>query len=316
MSDTEPRILGLHHVTAITADAQANVDFYTGVLGLRLVKVTVNFDDPSSFHLYYGDRSGRPGTIVTFFAWPGARGGRIGVPQVTTTAFRVAPGSLPAWAGRLASRRVSHAEPVLRLGEHAITAADPDGMRIELIDAADPSPSPEADPLSVERFHGITLSELNIGPTAGFLLDPFGGRPVGESEGRFAMGQGDHLARVDITATPKAPHGTMGAGTVHHVAWRVADDAAQAAWLTALRRAGHQVSPVMDRTYFHSIYFREPGGVLFEIATDDPGFAVDEPPAELGTHLCLPPWLEPQRSTIESSLPQLRVPGGSVIGRR
>jgi glyoxalase family protein len=315
----QPPIRGLHHVTAMASDAQANVDFYTGVLGLRLVKVTVNFDDPSSYHLYYGDAAGQPGTILTFFVWPGAGPGRIGAPQVSTTAFRVAAGTLPAWVEHLAQHGVPHAGIADRGGQQVLAATDRDGMQVELVDAGRPGPSPVGARLAVERIGGVTLSLSAADPTTRFLTDEFQARPGEPPTGdraRFHVGHGDAAAVVDLLATPDAPRGRLGAGIVHHVAWRVADDAGETAWLDALRTAGHGVSPVMDRTYFHSIYFREPGGVLFEIATDNPGFAVDEPGAELGTHLCLPPWLQPRRAEIEASLPPLRTPAGTVIGRR
>ena len=313
-----PSMPGIHHVTAITADAQKNVDFYCGVLGQRLVKLTVNFDDPGSYHLYYGDDLGRPGTILTFFAWPGAPRGRVGPPQVTATSYAAPAGALRFWAGRLQEHGVEAREAVSRFGEHVLSFADPDGMRVEIV-AGSPEgvPAPAGGPVpeayALRGFHGVTLSEEGYENTAKLLTDVMGFRADG-SEGnrfRYRASAAGAASVVDLLCVPDARRGGMGAGVVHHVAFRTPDDGQQRAWRERVVRLGDNVSPVMDRTYFHSIYFREPGGVLFEIAADPPGFTVDEPPAELGTHLALPPWLEPQRAQLERLLPSLCLPGAS-----
>src|SRR4051812_39988319 len=313
-----PTILGIHHVTAITADAQRNIDFYTGVLGLRLVKLTVNFDDPSSYHLYYGDAAGSPGTILTYFAWPGAREGRKGAPQVTVTAFAAPRGSLEFWIERLKSRRVKVDQPSERFGQRFVGFTDPDGMRLEIVESDGGVGRAWAVPgIAAERalrgFHSITMAEEGYEHTARLLTDTMGFRRAGEDGNRFrfqigtgATGAGG--ATLDVLCVPGGPRGTMGAGAVHHVAWRTPDDTQQLAWRQTLAAGGFNVSPVMDRTYFHSIYYREPGGVLFEIATDSPGFTFDEPAEQLGTKLMLPPWLASQRSEIERAVPPLKLP--------
>jgi glyoxalase family protein len=309
-------ITGLHHVTAIASDPQANVDFYRGVLGLRLVKLTVNFDDPTSYHLYYGDGVGYPGTILTFFAWPGgvARG-RVGAGQTAATTFSIAPDSLAFWRDRLATRGIAVSAPEARFGEHVLHLTDPDGLALEL--AAHPRAAERAGwvdgPVPAEHairgLHGVSLREADATPTAEMLTDTLGFQAVAQEGAitRYAVGAGGPGAFVDVQAVSAGRRGLVAVGTVHHVAWRTPDDAAQLAWRARLVDERHHVSPVMDREYFHSIYFREPGGVLFEIATDPPGFTVDEPAAELGTHLKLPPWLEPDRAVIAAALPKLRL---------
>jgi glyoxalase family protein len=307
---------GIHHVTAITADAQKNIDFYTGVLGLRLVKLTVNFDDPTSYHLYYGDERGTPGTIMTFFAWPGAYRGGIGAPQVTTTAFTVPEGSIDFWARRLAERQIATTAPRERFGERFIALIDPDGLQLEIIESVsarnERAWKAGKVPLAhaLRGFHSVTLSEEGYEHTARILTETMG-FAAGESEAnRFryrAPGDG-HARVVDLLCVPDGRRGSMGAGVVHHVAYRVADDAQQLQWRKTLVAAGSNVSPVMDRSYFHSIYYREPGGVLFEIATDAPGFAVDEPLASLGHALKLPQQYEPLRKELENYLPKLKLP--------
>lgn len=305
---------GIHHVTAITADAQKNIDFYCGVLGLRLVKLTVNFDDPSSYHLYYGDETGRPGTIMTFFVWPGAYRGRIGPPQVSSTAFAVPSGGLDYWSERL-KEHDKQCEAVDRLGERGIAFTDPDGLLLEIIEVGEP-PGPLPEPYAIHGFHGVTLSEEGYEDTARLLTEVLGFEAHGHERNRFRYraGTGDGLASIiDLLCVPDARHGAPGAGVVHHVAFRTPNDAQQESWRGEIMRLGFNVSPVMNRVYFHSIYYREPGGVLFEIATDGPGFAVDQPIEEVGTRLMLPPWLEPQRAEIERLLPAVRVPGTQVL---
>ncbi len=306
------QIAGIHHVTAIARDPQANYDFYSGVLGLRLVKKTVNFDDPGTYHFYYGDETGTPGTILTFFPWPMARLGSRGAGQATVTAFSVPEGSLGYWSERLASLGVEAESPHPRFDEEVLTFRDPDGLLLELVArAGDPRTPWAAGPIperfAARGFYNVTLSEWNPAVTAELLTGTMGFRLVAEEGGRMRLdsGSGGAGSRVDLLATPSAARGVISAGTVHHVAFRTASDAEQLAWQGKLAERGLHVTPVQDRQYFHSIYFREPGGVLFEIATDPPGFTLDEPVAELGSGLKLPPWLEPSRERIAAVLPAL-----------
>ena len=305
-------IAGIHHVTAMASDPQANGDFYTGVLGLRLVKKTVNFDDPGTYHLYYGDEVGHPGTIMTFFPWPLARRGVQGAGQATVTSFAVPEGSLGFWTERLARLGVTFDGVKTRFGEEVLTLLDPDGLRLELVARADSRPGWVDGPVPAEHavrgFDGVTLTEWNLDITQKVLAGTLGFRRVGE-EGdrvRFEAGTGEGGgagSRVDVLMSPAAARGRISAGTVHHVAFRAADEADQLAWRQAVDESGLYVTPVLDRQYFRSIYFREPGGVLFEIATDPPGFTWDEPVESLGSGLKLPPWLEESRSRIEAALP-------------
>ena len=305
-------ILGIHHITAITGDPQQNIDFYTGVLGLRLVKVTVNFDDPGSYHLYYGNTNGSPGTILTFFAWPGARRGRHGNSQVTVTSFAIPSGSLPFWRERFRTRDIAFDAPLERFGQQVQPFADGDGMRLELVEttAADASRAWDSGSvpleLAIRGFHSATLSETGYERTAALLTDTMGFRLVGQEQNRFRYEVGHGASQtVDVICAPAAPDGRVAVGSVHHIAWRTADDTQQRDWLREIGRLGYNVSPIMDRIYFHSIYYREPGGILFEIATDVPGFAIDEPVEKLGSGLMLPPWLEAQRPQIEAMLPPI-----------
>ena len=315
-------ILGIHHVTAIAGDPQTNVDFYAGLLGLRLVKLTVNFDDPGTYHLYYGDGVGRPGTILTFFPWPNAPRGRHGTGQVTETAFAIPHNAINFWTARLAEKRVAFAGPFDRFGEPVVSFADPDGMRIELV-ATNLAPADrayEAGPVpldfAIRGFHSATLSQADHRGTAALLTDTMGFHLVVQDGDRFryAVGDGHPAGLVDVLRAPQGKPGRVLVGTVHHIAWRTPDDEQQRDWRTELTRLNYGVSPVMDRKYFHSIYYREPGGILFEIATDPPGFAVDESLEELGSKLVLPPWLEPERKNLEAVLPPLRLPA-SVVTR-
>ncbi len=305
---------GIHHVTAIASDPQANVDFYTEVLGIRLVKLTVNFDDPHSYHLYYGDGAGTPGTILTFFAWPGAPRGWRGTGQLTATAFSVPNGSLGYWKERLRKNGVSLEATSKRFGEEAIPFYDPDGLRLELVanpkdDRGGWKHGPVPREFAVRGFHGVTLSEEGYEQTASLLTDTLGFRLVGQEVDRFryrATGGGP-ASVVDIMCQPGTRRGEVSVGTVHHVAWRTPNDEYQKAWREELVKLRLNVTPVIDRKYFHSIYFREPGGVLFEIATDPPGFTVDEPVEKLGGALMLPSWLEPLRTHIQEELPPVKV---------
>jgi len=307
---------GLHHVTAIGGDPQRNVDFYTRALGLRLVKTTVNFDDPGTFHLYYGDEHGKPGSLMTFFPWRDAPKGRHGTGQATTTSFSVPETSLGWWKRHLAENRVETSQIRNSDDEETLTFADPDGLKLALV--AHPQGDPR-DPWdtklvpaehAIRGLHSVTLSVSKEDATAGMLTDGLGLTFVNQEGNRlrFSAGEGGPGALVDVLVTPDAPRGLVAAGTVHHVAWRAPDEATQAAWRDELIDDGVNVTSILDRQYFRSIYFREPGGTLLEVATDEPGFAIDEPLLELGRALKLPPWLEPKREDIEAMLPKLDLP--------
>lgn len=313
-------IAGIHHITAITGDAQRCVDFYTQVLGLRLVKLTVNFDDPGTYHLYFGDSDGRPGTILTFFPFQHARRGSVGNGDVSAIAFAVPEDSLDFWRERLGTARVPMMEAGARFGSNVLRLADPDGLPLELVE----TPAWSSDRVwtggavpggsAIAGFHSATLAEEGYERTAALLEGVMHLRPVGQEANRFRFAPPDAAPGtiVDVVCSPDGRSGRLGTGTVHHIAWRTPDDDTQARWRRRLVDLGYNVTPVMDRVYFHSIYFREPGGVLFEIATDDPGFLHDEPAESLGSRLMLPPWLEPIRSGIEGALPPLRLePGGA-----
>jgi glyoxalase family protein len=309
---------GIHHVTAISGEPQRNVDFYVGLLGLRLVKKTVNFDDPGTYHLYYGDGAGSPGSIMTFFPWAGAPNGRVGAGQLTVTSFSFPASSLGYWTERLVEGGVRFEKPEDRFGETVLRFPDPDGLRLELVAAADDAregwaEGPVPPEHSVRGFHHVTLLSSDPAGTAGLMTDSLGFRQIGEAEGRtrFEAGEGGPGNTVDVANGPGFPRGTMGVGTVHHVAFRVPDEETQLELRERVAELGYNVTPVLDRNYFRSIYFREPGGVLFEVATDPPGFAADEDPEHLGESLKLPPWLEPRREELEGMLPSLRLPAVS-----
>ncbi len=312
----ENRISGIHHITAIASDPQRNVDFYTGVLGLRLVKITINYDDPGSYHFYYGDEAGSPGSILTFFAWPGGHKGRQGTGQANVISFSVPEGSLGWWQTRFDERHIRYEPPVTRWDEEAMTFYDPDGMRLELVAhlGAEEREGRQNGPVPLEYatrgFHSVTLALKDGTRTAKLLTETMGFTLLREDGNRSRYLAGEHgTARtVDLLTLPDTPAGAVGVGSVHHVAWRTPTDEQQNAWQEQLTRLRFQVSPVMDRQYFHSIYFREPGGVLFEIATDLPGFTADEPLATLGTSLRLPDWLEAQREKIQQGLLPLQLP--------
>ncbi len=307
------RIPGIHHVTAVAADPNRNRAFYTRVLGMRLVKRTVNFDDPGTYHLYYGNGEGAPGTLLTFFLWPGARRGRPGIGTVSSVAFSVPEGSLPYWRDRLARHGVSASDGSTRYDGDALSFTDPDGLSLALVAAPAPDvrvpwgtgPVPAGQAL--RGLHAVSLAVGAREATESFLTGTLGFRLVREEGNRLRYGTGDGgsgaIACVDVL--PDRSPGGGGAGTVHHVAWRTASPASQTSWRRSIVDAGHSVTTVIDRLYFRSVYFREPGGILFEIATDGPGFAVDESPDALGERLALPPWLETRRRAIEEALPPL-----------
>jgi catechol 2,3-dioxygenase-like lactoylglutathione lyase family enzyme len=307
---------GLHHVTAIAGEPQTNINFYTGVLGLRLVKVTVNFDDPTTYHLYYGDGQGHPGTIMTFFPWPGAFEGRIGTGQLTVTSFAVPEKSLPYWREHLRKRGVEFDEAISDFGEEMLFLRDPDGLQLELISSSRANPDrvwergPVPSENAVRGFHHVTLSENGYELTASLLTETLGFKEIAKKGNRFryAVGEGGPGTIVDLVCAPEGRPGRVAVGTVHHVAWRTATNEEQVRWRNALTKLEFNVTPIIDRQYFHSIYFREPGGVLFEIATDPPGFATDETVDHLGTSLKLPPWLEKARPELERLLPRIELP--------
>jgi glyoxalase family protein len=311
----DPPILGIHHVTAIASDPQRNLDFYTEVLGLRLVKRTVNFDDPGTYHFYFGDESGSPGTILTFFPWPMAPRGSPGVGQVTVTSFSVPEGSLDYWERRLISVGTPAERSGKRFDDDVLTFADPDGLKLELVAhsgvaAGDRAWKGASVPAAhaIRGFYSVTLCEQGYESTVK-VLETMGFRKVAEQGNRFRfdVGEGGAGTRADVLCASEAPYGQIAVGSVHHVAWRVVDNDSQRSWRRRLSSEHLNVTPVLDRCYFRSVYFREPGGVLFELATDPPGFSIDEPVEKLGETLKLPPWLEPHRKEIERVLPAIQL---------
>ena len=307
---------GLHHVTAIGSDPQANIDFYITGLGLRLVKRTVNFDDPSTYHLYYGDEAGQPGSLMTFFPWKGIRQGRIGAGQSTSTAFSVPAGSLGWWSGHFAQLGIASQITTEGSEEERLSLRDPDGLQLDLIASSTHDPRDPWDSASVPAQyavrgqHSSVLTVRDAAATVSLLTDDLGLTVVSERGNRIRLAAGEPVpgSIVDVITEPTAPEGMNAGGTVHHIAFRVPDHATQELWRQELVSRGHQVTAILDRQYFTSIYFREPGGVLFEIATDTPGFDIDEPLLELGRSLRLPPWLEPSREDIEHAVIPIRVP--------
>ncbi|MFA6285881.1 MAG: ring-cleaving dioxygenase [Opitutaceae bacterium] len=305
---------GIHHLTAIASNPQQNVDFYAGLIGLRLVKKTVNFDDPTAYHLYYGDETGTPGSIVTFFYWPGHEArGRVGAGQSTAIVFSAPAGSLGFWQERLQRNGVTVARRV-RFGEDVVAFADPDGIPVEIVAvASDTRTGWLGNGISAEHaLRGMHTAELTVraaAPTETLLTGTMDYRLV-KREGaraRFEAASGGGSGHyIDVIADASAAAGIGGTGTVHHIAWSVPDDATELVMQNRLHASGYNVSDVRDRNYFHSIYYRERGGILFEIATATPGFPVDEPVASLGAALKLPAQFERARSQLESLLPPLQ----------
>jgi glyoxalase family protein len=302
---------GIHHVTAISGPASRNLDFYTRVLGMRLVKKTVNFDDPGTYHLYYGDAAGHPGTILTFFPWEHAAAGRMGAGQTQETRFRVPVGAIGFWAHRFIEKGVAHETVTKRFGQPVLTFTDPDGMGLALVgvEGAASEPAWAADGIPAEHairgFHGVTLMVADAGPSGAVLTGALGFAKAGEEGGLTRYRASAEIGGfVDLREAKGSASGRMGRGSVHHIAFRAKDDAEQAEMARKLTDdLGLQVTEQKDRKYFRSVYFREPSGVIFEIATDQPGFAVDE--QELGSGLRLPEFLEARRGQIEAALPPL-----------
>jgi glyoxalase family protein len=306
--------MSIHHVTAIAGDPVKNLSFYTRDLGLRFVKKTVNFDDPTTYHFYYGDETGSPGTILTFFPWTNAEAGRHGVGETRQIAFRVPMRSISYWTQRFIEKGIPHQKLEKRFGQSVLPFTDQDGMELALVGIADtenePGRSNEDIPSehAIRGFQGVTLLLDNAKKTAAILIDVFGFREVAREGSviRFAAAGDAKGSVVDIYEAAGALRGNQGRGSVHHIAFRAADDVQQAQMTEKLIRThGRHPTEQKDRKYFRSIYFREPGGVLFEIATDIPGFAVDEPVETLGRDLELPNFLEPRRKEIEDALPVL-----------
>lgn len=313
---------GIHHITAIAGDPQENLNFYSGILGLKLIKKTVNFDDPHTYHFYFGNETGNPGTILTFFPWTKeASKGKKGVGQLTSFSFSVPPSTLDFWMERLKKLNIEFAGPFKRFNDDVISFEDPDGIEIELITSAkdnrhqfENSDIPKN--FSIRGFHSVTLSEERSNRTLEPMLSILGFRKVGEEDNRLRVesGSGGPGTYADILVNPNLMPGRMGVGVVHHVAWRAKDDEVQVALQAKLIEESYNVTQVIDRNYFHSIYFKEPGNILFEIATDPPGFMIDETKENLGTSLKLPPWLEIRREEIEKALPKISPPVPVRIG--
>ncbi len=308
------KLRGIHHITAIASDPQRNVDFYTQILGLRLAKRTVNFDDPSTYHFYFGDRTGRPGSTITFFAWPGARRGIRGTGQVISASFAIPATSIEYWKARFAEHRVFCEEIPSRFNAPGLRLTDTDGLLLELIESAQLDDvdlqyeSEVPQKFAIHGFHAPTLEVQQTGPTEE-LLKTLGFELVDEEESRrrLSLNSKSTSAQVDLVERAEGQFGVNSAGTVHHIAFRCANDKEQSRWRKQLVDLGLHVTPVIDRFYFHSIYFREPGGILFEIATEGPGFTVDEPVKHLGESLKLPPQYEQHRAEIEHALPPILI---------
>jgi glyoxalase family protein len=324
-------VFGIHHVTAITGDPQRNIEFYANILGLRFVKLTVNQDDPTSYHLYYGDEVGHPGTILTFFNWPNIPKGQRGRSEVAAVSFLIPENSIGYWIDRFKQKKIEYRGPSRRFeNEQVIAFNDPEGLNLEL---AAHNSSKKRDlnvwkggPIPIEHairgFYSVTLSEGGYERTASVLINELGFVSTQQDGSRFRyeipskestleedMG-GANI--VDVLCLPYTQQAVIGIGSVHHVAYRTPSDKQQQVLRQIIVRAGLNATPVIDRFYFHSVYFQEPGGILFEIATNPPGFTIDEKVEELGTHLVLPPWLEPDRKSLEKILPKVDLPSLST----
>ena len=308
---------GLHHITAIAGDAQQNLDFYADVLGMRLVKRSVNQDDPGTYHLFYADAAGSPGADLTFFPWPRLAPPRMGHGLALEVGLEVPPGSLDYWEGRLRQHGAQPGDRERRFGQVALPVEDRHGLRLALVESAEPrrfeawGGSPVPPERQVRGLFGARIGERELAPSVAFLENALGLRHLASENGWDRYGVPGTAGVLDVRAMPDARRGAWGVGAVHHIAWRVDDEAHQAEMRERAETAGAVPTPVIDRFWFKSVYFKEPGGVLFELATDGPGFGVDEDPAHLGETLVLPPWLEQHRSAIEAALPALRMPVGS-----
>jgi glyoxalase family protein len=311
-------VQGLHHVTAIAGPAQENLDFYAGVLGMRLVKRSVNQDDPATYHLFYADAEGHPGTDLTFFPWAQMAPSREGHGLSSEVSLAVPPGSLDFWRERLQEHRAAVGEPETRFGRTVLPLRDPHGLRVALVESEDSSGRPFASwkgsPIPEEHqirgLESARLVERDLVRTTSFLANAMGFEHVATENGwqRYGVTGGKSGAYIDLSESPASPRGAWGTGSIHHLAWRVDDEKHQDEVRTRVLEGGSRPTPVIDRFWFKSVYFPEPGGVLFELATEGPGFAVDEDPARLGETLVLPPWLEPERASIEAVLPRLTMP--------
>jgi glyoxalase family protein len=300
---------GIHHITAIAGNPQSNLDFYSGLLELKFIKKTINFDDPGTYHFYFGDEDGHPGTILTFFPWgKDAHKGRGGRGQVISIAFSIPEGSMRFWQDRLDEYKVIHNGPFKRMGENVITFEDPDGVELDLIETP-------GEGTAITGFHSATLSVESKMKSELVLSDIFGFR-LNNNEGnryRYTLEGEGPGKKLDLLVMPDYLHGHMGVGAVHHIAFRAENEKSQAEMKEKVHNLNISATPVVDRKYFRSVYFREPNGILFEIATDNPGFTVDEEKESLGQKLQLPDWLEEKRAMIERSLYQLRTPSPERI---
>jgi glyoxalase family protein len=305
---------GLHHITAIAGPAQENLDFYAGVLGMRLVKRSVNQDDPGTYHLFYADAEGHPGTDLTFFPWAHAAPGRQGHGLAMEVALEVPPDSLAFWSERLERYGTHIGGRDRRFGQHVLTFDDPHGLRLALVETPTERPfapwdgSPVAPERQIRGLFGAQAWERDAAETGTFLTTVLGFQALAIEGGWTRYGIPGAAGVIDVRDAPEARRGMWGVGTVHHLAWRVDDAAHQHAMRARVESSGARPTPVIDRFWFQSVYFKEPGGVLFELATDGPGFAVDEDAAHLGESLVLPPWLEGHRAAIEQALPPLTLP--------
>jgi glyoxalase family protein len=310
------RVNGLHHITAISGPPQENIDFYTGILGMRLVKKSVNQDDPGTYHLFYADAEGHPGADLTFFPWVHMAPSRMGHGLVVETSLEIPAASLDYWSARLEGYGVALGSVENRFGDRVLPLIDPHGMRVALVEPAAPRPrlftpwDDSAVPLDrqIRGLYSARLWEREAAPTTTFLTGVMGFEHLGTQDGWMRYGFPDAAGGVDVRETPSERRGAWGVGCVHHLAWRVDDDAHEAAMRATVEAAGARPTPVIDRFWFKSVYFKEPGGVLFELATDGPGFAIDEDPHHLGESLILPPWLEPNRAVIEAALDPVKLP--------
>ena len=319
-------VAGLHHVTAIAGPPQENLDFYAGVLGMRLVKRSVNQDDPGTYHLFYADAEGHPGTDLTFFPWSQMAPSHEGHGLSSEVALAIPRGSLDFWADRLQSKGVATSPMEARFGEQTLPLRDPHGLRVALVESAncldrsftswEQSPIPKAH--QIRGLHGARMVERDLARTTNFLTEAMGFKSVGTENGwhRYAVGDGESGRHIDLFESPTSDRGRWGTGSIHHLAWRVADEEHQLDVRNRVHQGGARPTPVIDRFWFKSVYFPEPGGVLFELATDGPGFAVDEDRAHLGESLVLPPWLEPERTAIEATLPRLSLPKSQIPGSK